>query len=283
MTSDQFPVLSFLRAKDLLFEIKFEGIKPSTDNKPLGIILGGQPASGKTKLIQQIQTEIYPTKDFIIINGDEFRAYHPQYIDIIREYGKDSPDKTQFFANRLVSAIKDECLERRYNFILESTFRNIKTIKETSEEFKKNDYNSETHALAIPYKDSLLGIFERYEGEMDKTGFGRFSSLDVHNEAFDKLPENLNIVAKEALFDKIFVYSRNENGNYKAALEIATNLEKEETFDLNNEFKRLRKSSKNKSFYYEKFVEILELASKRGESDTNYLSDIMRIIEKYKP
>ena len=63
-------------------------------------------------------------------------------------------------------------------------------------------------ALSVPYWDSILGIFERYERQIELTGFGRFSLLDTHNEAFKALPKNLETCFEEQLFDEIFIYKR---------------------------------------------------------------------------
>jgi Zeta toxin len=104
--------------------------------------------------------------------------------------------------------MKEECIQKHYNFILESTFRDIETITKSSEELKKENYETAIHALSVPYWDSILGIFERYEGQIKQTGFGRFSPITTHNEAFTALPKNLKTCFQEQLFDEIFIYKR---------------------------------------------------------------------------
>lgn len=53
-----------------------EGLKP--DNSPCAFILGGQGASGKGLLSYHIAHN-YSTVDFLNINGDDFRVYHPDW------------------------------------------------------------------------------------------------------------------------------------------------------------------------------------------------------------
>jgi len=48
-----------------------------TSSTPVAIILGGQPASGKSNLTKVAESE-HENEIFLIINGDEYRAYHPE-------------------------------------------------------------------------------------------------------------------------------------------------------------------------------------------------------------
>lgn len=84
--------------------------------------MGGQPAAGKTALITHIRNQ-HPDTSFVVINGDEFRAYHPHYKAIYTRYGTDAPHHTQPFSNALVEWAKAECIANRYNFIIETVRR----------------------------------------------------------------------------------------------------------------------------------------------------------------
>lgn len=114
-------------AKRELLATSFYNVKK--EKQPVAIILGGQPASGKTKLFELLRNKIFPDKQFVIINGDDYRSFHPRNDKILIKYGKDYANKTQPFANSLVIFMKEECMKKRYNFILESTFRDIKPSK----------------------------------------------------------------------------------------------------------------------------------------------------------
>jgi UDP-N-acetylglucosamine kinase len=254
--------------------LRFRRIGSRTKGKeqhPLAIILGGQPASGKTHIFEHLKINIYPDKKFVIINGDEYRAYHPRSVEIAIENNKDYADITQSFANNLVTFMKEECIKSRYNFILESTFRNIETIKNTSEELKKDNYKTAVHALSVPYWDSILGIFERYEGQIKQTGFGRFSPLTTHDEAFEALPKNLKSCLQEQLYDEIFIYKRTSLG-----LEgIKVNSDSDIDAQMEG-----RLSISNPEFYKDKFKNILQMARMRDCLDSDYLNSINSRIEQ---
>jgi hypothetical protein len=256
-------------AEKVLLVTSFDNAK--REKHPVAIILGGQPASGKTQLFEHIQDNIYPDKQFVVINGDEYRSHHPRSIDIEIEHGKNYADKTQSFANNLVKFMKEECIKKQYNFILESTFRNIGTIKDTSEELKKENYKTAVHALSVPYWDSILGIFERYEGQIKAKGSGRFSPITTHNEAFTALPKNLKTCLQDQLFDEIFVYKRTLLG--------LEGINVNSVSDIDRQMKH-RLPISNPAFYKDKFEDILQIAKTRVCLDSDYLMSLQSIIEQ---
>jgi UDP-N-acetylglucosamine kinase len=255
-------------AKKVLLVTSFDNAK--REKHPIAIILGGQPASGKTQLFEYIQNNIYPDKQFVVINGDEYRSHHPRSIDIEIEHGKNYADKTQPFANDLVKFMKEECIKKRYNFILESTFRNIGTIKNTSEELKKDNYKTAVHALSVSYWDSILGIFERYEGQIKAKGFGRFSPITTHNEAFTALPKNLKSCLQEQLYDEIFIYKRTSLGLEGIKVNSVSDIDAQMEGRL---------PISNPGFYKDKFENILQMARTRVCLDSDYLKSLKSIIE----
>lgn len=66
--------------------------------KPLAILLGGQPGAGKSFGTLQMSRKL----DFnlLIINGDEFRPYHQFYHEIYQQYGKESAKYTAEFTGK---------------------------------------------------------------------------------------------------------------------------------------------------------------------------------------
>jgi UDP-N-acetylglucosamine kinase len=256
-------------AQRVLLETSFDDV--TKEQNPLAIILGGQPASGKTKLFEHIQNNIYPDKQFVFINGDNYRSLHPRSVEIAIEHDKDYADITQPFANNLVTFMKEECTKRKYNFILESTFRNIGTITDTSKELKTKKYKTAVHTLSVPYWDSILGIFERYEGEIKQTGLGRFSPLATHDEAFKALPKNLKTCFQEQLFDEIFIYKR----TFKSLEGVKVNSISDISDQMN-----YRLPISNPAFYKDKFEDILQIALTRDCLDSEYLNSVNSRIEQ---
>ena len=83
----------FQRKAQQVFRKLFKKATPENDRQCIGILLGGQPASGKTNLIETIKRN-RPDRQLVVINGDEFRAYHPNYKAISDQYGTEAPHHT---------------------------------------------------------------------------------------------------------------------------------------------------------------------------------------------
>jgi Ni2+-binding GTPase involved in maturation of urease and hydrogenase len=87
---------------------------------PIAIILGGQPASGKSQLTLSAQ-ENHPNVKFLIVNGDLFRVHHPQYEDLIKDPLSYS-EKTQIFSNVFTEKLIQEAQKNRNRQIIRYKF-----------------------------------------------------------------------------------------------------------------------------------------------------------------
>ena len=88
-------------------------------NSPSAIMLGGQPASGKSFLTERVIQE-YKDTSFFIINGDNYRIYHPYY----KEENKNPLTysvRTHPFSNVFTENLIKDCAARKYNIIIEGT------------------------------------------------------------------------------------------------------------------------------------------------------------------
>lgn len=91
---------------------------------PLGVVLGGQPGAGKSTLTQDIMAS---NRSIVIINGDEFRYWHPQYEKIQALFGNDSTAETADFAGYVTENILKRAINQRFDLIIEGTFRTTET------------------------------------------------------------------------------------------------------------------------------------------------------------
>ena len=212
-------------------------------------------------------------RQFVVINGDEFRNYHPNYNAIYNQYGTEAPHHTQPFSNAMVEWAKNECLTKGYDFIVEGTMRNFSVIQNTASELQAHGFRAELHALAIPRIESLLGIFDRYERDMTQTGVGRFSAIAVHDEAFHNIPANLNRAARELAVDRFVVYRRDLANELVTCIDTVemTNLD---TVDFDSLFTQVRQPQRDAAFYSDKYEALLQSATQRGETNQAYLAQL---------
>ncbi len=77
----------------------YANVKPKNGNSdaPEVVILGGQPGAGKTELTLEAQRIL--RFNGVECNADDFRTYHPQYDEIIKQSPDYYPDLTAAFAS----------------------------------------------------------------------------------------------------------------------------------------------------------------------------------------
>ena len=114
--------------KDLLADLV-------SQEKPLAFILGGQPASGKSKLAKEFIGK-FSNDNILFVNGDIYREFHPNRQELINNplsYSKE----TQVFSNVFTENLIREAIENKYNIMVEGTMRNPQVPYNTAKMFKK--------------------------------------------------------------------------------------------------------------------------------------------------
>ena len=193
---------------DILFD--FVEIKsPATNTNPKGIILGGQPGSGKSYLKDEVMLEF--NESFIFISTDDLRLYHPAYLEL-----QQNPETVQNAANLVnphasawTEKLIKHCIENKYNLIIDSTLGgNIQAVYDTIDMFRNNGYEVHLRVMAVPAIISKLSIFLRYETQLAEKGFARWTRMEDHDDRFNKLKINLLEIQNTKKPDSIKFYER---------------------------------------------------------------------------
>ena len=177
---------------------------PVPAGDPLLVLLGGQPAAGKTRAQAAILAE-HP--ELVSITGDDLRAYHAGYRDLAVNDPLAMPAATAPTSSGLIRLALDHAIEHGYPVLLEGTFRDPAMVTGTAARFAEAGYRVEVVAVATPAPVSRLAAEERFlrarRGEV-----GRWTPPEAHETALTGSPEV--VVALEALpvVSRIQVYAR---------------------------------------------------------------------------
>lgn len=196
-----------------------------TQEKPIAFILGGQPASGKSGLAKAILRQ-FPDKDFLFVNGDIYREFHPEAGELIK-YPERYSVETQIFSNFFTEALIQEAITYKYNIIVEGTMRNPEVPLRTALAFRENGFNTEAFAIAAPALFTELGFYLRYQEEIDFQGYGRLADKSSHDKAVEGLLCSLDRLYTEKAVDKIHLYS------YQAEKHLVTFTLNKKEWDIN--------------------------------------------------
>ena len=244
--------------------------------KPLAFILGGQPASGKSKLAKEFIGK-FSNDNILFVNGDIYREFHPNRQELINNplsYSKE----TQVFSNVFTENLIREAIENKYNIMVEGTMRNPQVPYNTAKMFKENGYEVEILAISAPSVFTELGLYNRYQEEINFQGWGRLAEIESHNSAVTGILSSLDLLYNEKAADKIHLYS------YQAEKHIVSFSLKNNKWDIDdlpsNYIIDAREIQLQRKENIAKLIE-------RGENTLNQISDNLKpkvneILEKLK-
>jgi adenylate kinase family enzyme len=192
---------------EIIFEYEKEDILKDciASLSPVAVLLGGQPSCGKTRLAKLVKNK-YKGIDFLMVNGDDYRKYHPEH-DILRNDIVNYSEKTQIFSNVFTEKLIDEAIKNRYSIIVEGTMRNPTVPMETAAKFKKVGFVVEACVIAAPSLITRIGVYNRYLNELKNKGYGRLSDMRSHDAAVTGLVKSVNSLYINKLADKISIHT----------------------------------------------------------------------------
>ncbi len=202
---------------------------------PVLVLLGGQPAAGKTQAQRAILAE-HPDDDLVEVTGDDLRVFHPDYITLTREHPFLMPNTTAPISGGLVRLAVEHAHKRRYSLLLEGTFRDPGMVTGTAARFADAGYRVEVAAVATP------AVVSRLSAEMRSLAgglpaVGRWTPPAAHESALEHSPEvvaaleALPHVARVQVFSRerlLYANTRTDTGAWERPAEAARVLHTEQ-------------------------------------------------------
>ena len=184
---------------------------------PHAVILGGQSGAGKTT-IHRVKMMEYKG-DYIVIDGDTYRAQHPHFRELQEKYGVDSVDYTKVFAGKMVEAVIDKLSSLKYNLIIEGTLRSSAVPINTATLLKSKGYTVDFCLIATKPELSYLTTQLRYLEMMIVDPLqARATPKDHHDGIVKSLVSNINELEQSGLFESVQVYKRDLEQVYNSKL-----------------------------------------------------------------
>lgn len=206
-------------------------------NRPLFILAGGQPGSGKTAMIETIKENNRLT-NFVVIDLDVFRQYHPDFEEIKRYHKKDGVKLTNSFAFQIEDEMLRYVIANSINTINVTSLRNTGLImKNIKENIIPKGFDVKTYVMAVSPEESYYSTLIRYnEQQLNSNMIVRFTSKKFHDEAYRGMNKTLIAIQKENIAiivckrapkkDKppIIVFNSEKNNYTNLGTELATSL-----------------------------------------------------------
>lgn len=189
----------------------------NVSSTPHAVILGGQSGAGKTT-IHRVKMMEYKG-DYIVIDGDTYRAQHPHFRELQEKYGVDSVDYTKVFAGQMVEAVIDKLSSLKYNLIIEGTLRSAAVPINTATLLKSKGYTVDFCLIATKPELSYLTTQLRYLEMMIVDPLqARATPKDHHDGIVKSLVANITEIEQSGVFETIQVYKRDLEQVYNSKL-----------------------------------------------------------------
>ncbi|WP_462419303.1 zeta toxin family protein [Adlercreutzia equolifaciens] len=198
------------------FSEKFEELRwnllnayrPTLESAPQAFLLGGQNGAGKTTLHKIVHRRL--DGNGISINGDDYRKFHPRFLELQRIYGDEVVNYTAPWAGRMTEALIDSLSRIGYNLVIEGTLRTAEVPLKTAELLRQRGYGVPLALMAVKPEISLVSCQIRYE-EMRVAGTTpRATDPTHHNKIIDQIVSNLGVLEASGMFDEIALYNRSQ-------------------------------------------------------------------------
>ena len=82
----------------------------------------------------------------------------------------------------------------------------------------EKQYEVVVRCLAVPYIESLISMYERYEKQTQIRGWGRMVPTDHHSFTYHAMPTIVDLIENSEYYDKIEVYIRGKGARTPEAI-----------------------------------------------------------------
>lgn len=197
VTEEQFQD-AYGRIRNVLVAGKSSGIDKCT------IILGGQPGAGKSSFYE-MRDELV---DYIPINGDEYRRFHPNYNNIIKTDPEHYAERTQSFSNRIVETLISDLGSKGFNLVIEGTLRNPDVPIKTCEYLKGKGYEPELVVVACDAEKAWKSTIARAELLKSRGLAPRLVPIDIYDNTVNRIPDSIDRIEEKDCFKDITIINR---------------------------------------------------------------------------
>ncbi|MEV6357914.1 zeta toxin family protein [Streptomyces hydrogenans] len=186
------------RFEERVREFVFGGYAPQ--QTPALVLLGGQPAAGKSQAMAATVQRHGGT--LVPLTGDEVRPLHPRYQELQDEDAQTRETATAQFSGAMVRMSIAYALEHNYGLLLEGVFRDPAMTIGTAEQFAAAGRPVGVVALAVRAERSRLDALSRFlEG-------GRWTPPELQDLAYRKVPETVAAAEQSPAVTSIIITNR---------------------------------------------------------------------------
>ncbi|GAA1595523.1 hypothetical protein GCM10009789_56900 [Kribbella sancticallisti] len=178
--------------------------------RPVVVLIGGQPAAGKTTIQELVQAALDADRTASYDFDDDPPA-HPRYDAIMRANGIRG---NEIVDESLPPDLRRRCLDHlrtgdtRYDVVASAPMQSEDAARQWADGFRDAGYRVTVVYVATDDANSLLGVANRYQQARDDTGIGRWVKPAHHDHAYRGVPDAAHALESQGYVDDIYVVDR---------------------------------------------------------------------------
>ena len=187
-------------------------------SNPEALFVGGQPGCGKSSMSLNIKNR---KKNIIEIGIDNYRMYHPKYLEM-EEYikkhwegkeetindspGNDIADMTHVFAGAMTDKLIDLAKKRKFNMLLEWGMREPEAPLKTMKQLKENGYHNIVMFVVTNKDLSYAACNLRSDILTNSPHIIRKVPKSFHDLCIETLPDSINAIYEAGKINNCYDY-----------------------------------------------------------------------------
>lgn len=144
-------------------------------------------------------------KDAVLVNGDDYRRYHPDYRTLYEQYGSDAVAMTSPFSNAVTERLIERFSDLRYHMVVEGTGRTVDVPKRTAALLTAKGYCVEMAVIATRPILSLISTVQRFYQMNERGTIPRATAVEAHDKVVSALPANLDVLHELPSISRIMI------------------------------------------------------------------------------
>lgn len=188
----------------------------NNDEKPIAVITGGQPGSGKSALIDTYKNILKNNYniDAVINNADFYRFCVPGSYKVAKDFPESASKVTDPVVKRMRKNLMEESIAQKQSIIIENTLGDTIAFDIMQEH---NTHQIWLALMAVPREESLLSDFERYIKMKEACDVARLVSVEAHDKRYIALDKNAVDLENSGI--RTLLHSRGKTENEPVILE----------------------------------------------------------------
>lgn len=187
---------------------------------PALLYVTGLPGCGKSTFVEAAKEEQPQLKNYLHINFDDLRVYHPRYADHVKNDPVNAAARIDTAVEGLIGWLTEEAAKRQINVLLDDAAMGQDMTRMVLFPFKENGYDISAVAISTPAVVARQSVHLRFEENYAAAKQGQEGIIPrwVNREEQDNAPaalvETVETLENEKLADRFVVIDRQQNVLY---------------------------------------------------------------------